>query len=352
MDVYIQSAEQISVQQPLSDAWFACPTEHDKVYVRAQEPDYKQLLNPNKSRRMGKILRRAVVSAQKAVQQSGITMPDAVISGTGLGCIENTEIFLTAMLNEGEEFLQPTYFMQSTHNTISSQIAIELQCHGYNTTYSHKGISFDSALLDAFLQFRAGKIHSALVGGYDEMTPNFQLMLSRLGDWRKDGENVKLRRGEEAFAGETSVSMMLTDHLTQETKPLCRVSAVEMLYKPTMEQLQNTLDKVLQENECALSDIDAVMTGMNGNPSTDDNYRKVINGLFAGRPLGGYKQVFGESYTASGLGVYACAVCLQKGEIPAHLLLQQPAALKNIQRILLYHQYDMKNHSLILLASC
>ncbi|MDR2848809.1 MAG: hypothetical protein LBV39_06850, partial [Bacteroidales bacterium] len=67
MDVYIQSAEQISVQQPLSDAWFACPQEHDRVYVRAQEPDYKQLLHPNKLRRMGKILRRAVVSAQRAV---------------------------------------------------------------------------------------------------------------------------------------------------------------------------------------------------------------------------------------------------------------------------------------------
>jgi 3-oxoacyl-(acyl-carrier-protein) synthase len=278
-------------------------------------------------------------------------MPDAIISGTGLGCIESTEIFLTAMLNEGEEFLQPTHFMQSTHNTISSQIAIDLQCHGYNTTYSHKGISFDSALLDAFLQFRAGKIHSALVGGYDEMTPNYQLMLSRLGDWRKDGEDVKLQRGEEAFAGETSVSMMLTD-LTAETTPLCRVAAVEILYQPDVTQLQEALNRVLQENGCALSDIDAVMTGMNGNKSTDDNYRKVINSLFAGRPLGNYKQIFGEAYTASGLGVYACAVCLQKGEIPAHLLWQQPTGLKNIQRILLYHQYDNKNHSLILLTSC
>ncbi|MDR1667648.1 MAG: hypothetical protein LBS03_08180 [Bacteroidales bacterium] len=352
MNIYIQSAGQISIQSPLSETWFDRPSEYDKVYVRAQEPDYKQYIDSGKLRRMGKILRRAVVCAQTAVQRSGIAMPDAIISGTGLGCIENTEIFLNAMINEGEELLQPTYFMQSTHNTISSRIAIELQCHGYNTTYAHKGISFDSALFDAFLQFCAGKIHSALVGGYDEMTPRYQLMLGRLAYWRKDGEEVTLRRGKEAFAGETSVSFMLTDRNLPESDRLCRLAGVELLYRPSDAQLQTALDELLQKEGCSLSEVDAVMTGMNGNPSVDDAYRKMYNRLFSPCVPASYKHIFGESYTASGLGMYAAAVCLQRGEIPAFLLLQHPGGLKNVRRILLYHQYENKNHSLILLTSC
>ena len=53
-------------------------------------------------------------------------MPDAIITGTGLGCLEDTEKFLTAMVTNKEEFLTPTSFIQSTHNTVSAQIALLL----------------------------------------------------------------------------------------------------------------------------------------------------------------------------------------------------------------------------------
>jgi len=187
--VYIQSAAQISVQQPLSDAWFDEPIIHDTVYVRAIEPNYRDYIEPSKLRRMGKILKRAIVTAQVAANNSGIAMPDAIISGTGLGCIENTEIFLEAMVRNGEELLQPTYFMQSTHNTIGSIASIDMKCHGYNNTYTHKGVSFENALLDAYLQFTAGRIKTALVGGYDEMTAkisiNFKSYWLLACAWRK-----------------------------------------------------------------------------------------------------------------------------------------------------------------------
>ena len=49
------------------------------------------------------------------------------------------------MATFGENCLKPSLFMQSTHNTIGSLIGIVLKCHGYNNTYSHEGISFESA---------------------------------------------------------------------------------------------------------------------------------------------------------------------------------------------------------------
>ena len=61
--------------------------------------------------------------------------------------------------------------MQSTHNTISSQIALHLKCNKYNSTYTQQGISFESGLFDTYLQFKLGKINGFSCG-HDEMTPN------------------------------------------------------------------------------------------------------------------------------------------------------------------------------------
>jgi len=349
MAIYIQSAEQISIQQPLSDAWFDAPIIYDSVYVRAIEPNYKEYIEPNKARRMGKILKRAIVTAQVAVKKSGNTLPDAIISGTGLGCIENTGIFLEAMVRNGEELLQPTHFMQSTHNTIGSLVSIDMKCHGYNSTYTHKGVSFENALLDAYLQLNAGRIKTALVGGYDEMTPNYQLLLSRIGYWRAHSENPTLKKGEEAFAGETSVSFMLSSEKNE--KSICQIVGIQLLYKPDENDLQLALKELLLQNACSVNDIDAVFVGISGNKTNDEVYYRNASILFAGKPLAGYKHIFGESYTASGLGMYAAATCLRKNRIPQHLLLNGSKEINNMKTLLFYNHWEDKNHSFTLLRS-
>ena len=120
---------------------------------------------------MGKLMKASLLSSLKALRQAGIDCPDAIITGTSLGCWENTEALLTQIEEEGEVMLSPTNFMQSTHNTIGSLIAIQLGCHGYNATYSHKGNSFQSALQDAWMQISLGDIDTALVGWFDEDFP-------------------------------------------------------------------------------------------------------------------------------------------------------------------------------------
>ena len=135
MAVYIQAAAQISVQNPLCDDWLDNPVSYDVPFQRSIEADYKRFLDPVASRRMGKILKRAIATSMTVVEATGIKDPDAIIVGTGLGCLETTEKFMMAMLEEGEEFLQPTNFINSTHNTISSHIAVHLKCTGYNSTY-------------------------------------------------------------------------------------------------------------------------------------------------------------------------------------------------------------------------
>lgn len=283
--VYIKAATQISMQQPLSEAWMTAPVEHTEPYVRSLDPNFRDWLNPLESRRMGKILKRALVTAQKVMHDSGVQQPDAVITGTGLGCIENTELFLDQLCREGEEMLKPTYFMQSTHNTISSLISIHDHLHGYNTTYSHKSVSFDSALLDAFTQLRLGDIQTALVTGNDEMTPSYFSILQRAGYVGQPGQ---------VAAGETSVAMMLT---TDPADALCEIEEVSMSVRGVHQPF---------------APADLLVLGTNGVPQNDQLYREVAQQM-PGVETFEYKRLFGESYTVSGLGVYAAAHLLSQG---------------------------------------
>ena len=207
-NIYINAIKQISVQQALVDDWFEQPAFYSEPYLRALDPDYKQFFTPNEARRYGKILKRALLVSREAMRESGIANPDAIITGTGLGCIENTEIFLDKLVREGEELLNPTHFMQSTHNTISSLVAIDAKCRGYNSTYAHKGNSFECALQDAFLQMQSGKIQTALLGAHDEMTPAYFTLLKKAG---------YLGNENQTFAGETAVAMMLSTEKTENT---------------------------------------------------------------------------------------------------------------------------------------
>ena len=108
-------------------------------------------------------------------------MPGAIITGTAFGCLEDTVTFLTRMMEQNEEMLPPTAFIQSTHNTVAAQIALMLKCHGYNNTFVHKGISFESALLDAMMLLKEQEADNILVGGTEEMVDASFKVLTRLG---------------------------------------------------------------------------------------------------------------------------------------------------------------------------
>lgn len=159
---------------------------NNNVYVIAEvdnvsETEYLEYLNPIKTRRYGRFLKRGLVTAMKAIKISGIGKPDAIINGTTLGCIENSEKLLTALSVEGESASMPTNFMQSTHNTIASLIGLYTHNHGYNCTYSHKNISFESGMLDAYMQIKLGKIKTALVCANDEITPDLHSKADKAG---------------------------------------------------------------------------------------------------------------------------------------------------------------------------
>lgn len=154
-----------------------------KVEITSEEQlaDIRKYVKPLEARRMGKIMKSSLLSSLKALQQAGIEVPDSIITGTAYGCLENSERLMEQIKEEGEGMLKPTFFMQSTHNTIGSNIAIKTHCHGYNVTYTQESHSLEWAIRDAELLLRSGKVKNVLVGCHDESTPFFNTLLEKDG---------------------------------------------------------------------------------------------------------------------------------------------------------------------------
>ncbi len=274
--IYIRSAAQISVQKPLCEDWMADPVQLSGEYLRSQDPDFKPFLSPMRARRMGLILKRAIAVSLTALRNAGIECPDAIFTGTGLGCMENTENFLSAMCRDGEEMLPPTYFIMSTHNTISSAVAILLRCHGQNCTYSQKDISFESALLDAFLQLQVGGVSNALVGAHDETTPDTYRLLKGAGYF---DDTITATEASSAFVLSASSALSTGSGTDVALKnPLCELADVQILHSPT-------------------------------------NLESVVNEYNASRVIlsSDYFKLFGKCFSTSGLGTYEAAVRIAKG---------------------------------------
>ena len=155
-----------------------------KVEITSEEQlmDIRKYVKPLEARRMGKIMKSSLLSSLEALQRAGIEVPDSIITGTAYGCLENSERLMEQIKEEGEGMLKPTFFMQSTHNTIGSNIAIKTHCHGYNVTYTQESHSLEWAIRDAELLLRSGKVKNVLVGCHDESTPLFNTLLEKSGE--------------------------------------------------------------------------------------------------------------------------------------------------------------------------
>src|SRR6201996_5690737 len=186
MKIYIRSAAAISAQKTLGNEGFLDDiTEYTGTRLTVIEPDYKEYIDPKLIRRMSHIVKMGVAAAKDCLDQGHTEMPGAIITGTALGCLEDTVTFLTRIVEMGEEMLPPTAFIQSTHNTVAAQIALMLQCHAYNNTFVHKGISFESALLDAMMMLNEQEADNILVGGTEEMVDTSFKVLTRLGLYKR-----------------------------------------------------------------------------------------------------------------------------------------------------------------------
>lgn len=345
-NVYINGLSGVSTQ-PTFDETFLDGNiqEPAAVYTKGVEPDYKQFLNPTASRRFSRLIKMSLVAAQKSIAMADGVMPEAIITGTGLGCLEDTEKFLGALIENNESMLSPTAFIQSTHNTISGQIAMMITCYHPNYTYSNRYFSFESSLLDGILMLQDNSCKHVMVNAADEVIPAVHSIIKRMELWDRN-ESIDGQASMPVTIGEGVMSMMISAE--KKNTSLAKIRAFKLLYTlPAESTIQEQLTLFLQEAALSVPDMDVIILGMNGDPS-NDGYYAPVRSLFAGSTQLVYKHLFGESFTASSFAYWLGAQIIRTKKIqPSCVLSDKNRAAKHI---LVYNQFRGKYHSFCLLT--
>ena len=310
------------------------------------EPDYSTWAEVNQLRRMSRVMKMGAAAAKLALKQAGITIPDAIISGTGLGCQDDTGNFLERMIELKEKALNPTPFIQSTHNTIGSHIAFLLQCLSYNQTYSHGAFSFESALLDGLLQLNENRDQKILVGATDEITNYSHTIIERFGILKRNSEsNLSIfeSRTHGTLLGEGSAWFVLSG-LPDTIK--VKVAGVETFFNP--EKIDLRIVQFIDRHGLTAHDIDLVLSGKSGDYKLDSEINRVVSKVFPSTIDGVFKHLCGEYFTASSFALWLAYSILKTGRIPSIVIDRN--ATRSPKKILIYNRYLQSHHTLMLVT--
>jgi 3-oxoacyl-[acyl-carrier-protein] synthase II len=372
MKLYIRSSACVSPQNTFNSEGFLDDiVEYTGTRLKAIEPDYKQYIDPKQIRRMSHVIKMGVAAAKQCLINADIEMPGAIITGTAFGCMEDTVTFLTRIIEQQEELLPPTAFIQSTHNTVAAQIALLLKCHNYNSTFVHKGISFESALFDALMMLKEQDADNVLVGGTEEMVDTSFKVLTRLGLYKRQPvSNLSLftTPSKGTIGGEGAAFFLLTSKASADN--LAELRGLKMLYKP--KSIGDGIIAFLKSHSLTVEDIDLIITGKNGDIKNDEVYEQLNGSLFKNTSTANYKHLCGEYPVSSSFALWMAANILKHGEVPGIVddrivggdtnngktdssrivgVVTNNKADSSPKTILIYNHYQNKYHSLMLVSA-
>ena len=331
---------------------FGGPVLYDADAWHAIAPDYSKIIPGSEARRLSTGMKMSIAATKAAMEQAGVERVDAVITGTGMGCIRDSEKFLRAILDNDEQFLTPTPFIQSTHNSVAGHLACMLACTGYNFTYVHGSNSFASSVIDGRMQLRNGDAEVVLIGGVDELGDHSTELHRRNGHIKgksvpSAGLLVSTTSG--ALFGEGAGFFVLGTVKGPATH--AELLAVKAWHKTGAEGIEQHVLDFLRENGLSPGDVDAVVLGRNGDGDHDGYYNKLDQGLFKQHTQLAYKHRTGEFHTVPTFAMYLAARVLERGAVPPAYLLKNPPS-GTIRTILQYDQYRSVDHNLTLLRKC
>jgi 3-oxoacyl-[acyl-carrier-protein] synthase II len=354
MKIFIRSTACISPQKTFgSNSLLTEPVEYNGIRLRAIEPDYSKFIDPKQIRRMSHIIKMGVTAAKDCLKQAEIEMPGAIITGTALGCLDDTLSFMTRMIELNEELLPPSAFIQSTHNTVAAQIALMLKCHNYNNTFVHKGISFESALLDATMLLKENEADNVLVGGTEEMNDASFTVLNRLGlfkRWPLSNLSLFDTHSKGTIGGEGAAFFLLTNKSSEGN--FAAFNGVQTFYKPeNIGHIEQNIMAFLSRQNLTIDDIDLVITGRNGDIKNDETYQHLSTSILKNAALANYKHLCGEYPVSSSFALWMAANIIKKGEVP-EVVKEKEITQKAPKKILIYNHYLNIYHSLMLVSAC
>jgi len=343
MEIYIDALESISPQPTFdTDGFLEEIVDPEGKYFSCIKPEYKQYISPKLMRRMSTVIRNGVASAIVCLKQAGIDNPDAIIIGTSLGCVADTVKFLVQIQENNESLLNPTAFIQSTHNTVSGQIALLLGCKSPNLTYTQNTLSFETALTDGMMMLADNQAEHLLVGGIDEITPESNQLLAQTCCMSNiSGKNSKV-------FGEGASFFVLSNK--QSDKNVARLMGVRTGNKPlTADYIVAELANFLRTHGLEPEDVDVLVSGDNGNAKNGELYQTVAEAL-PQADVARYKHLVGEYDTASAFATWLATKILKTQHLPEAVC--NSAKNRTIRNALVFNCRKARHHSFMLLSVC
>jgi hypothetical protein len=307
MNLYISGIGAVNAGLPFENQNTPGSGSPDVSVIRCLEPDYKKYIDPKFSRRLSGIIKMGLYAAQMALAEAEVRVPDGIITGTSLGCLTDTAKFLNSMIEENESLLSPSAFIQSTHNSISSQIAIALGCNGYNSTYTNRGFSFESALIDVMLQVEENSSAGFLAGASDEITGELLNILAdpRFAEYSRYNTDGKQKQ---IFPyGEGAAYFYMTGEQTANS--FFKITSVKTFtIEDNGSDLTKMIDAVVLQNGIELNGTDLVLYG-----GSDPDDALTISEKFSGAGVVLYKKYCGEFMTSSSYALWLSCMILKNG---------------------------------------
>lgn len=350
--VYINSVGSVSAQKTYDNSEFLEEiTDYKATELKVVDPDYKAYIPPASARRMAKGIKMSTVSSQTALREAGLENVDAIIVGTGLGCLDDSAKFVGDIINNNEQYLTPTRFIQSSHNTVAGQIALGLGCKGYNFTYVNSAVSFESSLLDAQMQLENDEANNILVGGVDELVDHHVSSHRLISHYKTEpvsSTDLLKSKTQGTIMAEGAHFFILSNNKQDST--YAELVGIEIYNKLSQEQLPVQIQSFLNGQNTTLEAIDLIVLGNNGDINFDGYFHTLSQGLFKDTPQACFKHLSGEFDTASAFAFWLASKIIKTQSIPEVVKfndLESPP-----KTVLIYNQYRGENHSLVLLKKC
>ena len=312
----------------------------------AIEPDYKNMIPLKLLRRMGKAVRMGIGAGLPLMKKH----PDlgGIIIGTANGGLEDCIKFLNQIISYDEGSLTPTNFVQSIPNSVAGHLALMSTNTGYNITHAHKGLAFESSLLDAKLLFEEKHVKSLLVGNVEEISDynyNIDYLAGLFKETEIDSGSLLNSNTKGTVCGEGSTMFVLE---SSPSNSFVEIKDVDQICYPTETEIIEKAKHFLGRNNLSETDIDAIVLGLNGDNRTDFWYHNLSEKLFKNSGVFTFKNLVGEYPTASAFATWLSVHILQGQKIPNEAIYKKPKS--EIKNILIYNHYSGNQHGFILIS--
>lgn len=266
-----------------------------KAY-RAQVTGLDRFIPKSKLRRIDNFLQTALMASYLSIEDSAMEIEDrtrvGVVFGSGYGALQTSLSFFDDLIDYGDKCASPTQFANSVHNSLVSNVSINLKLQGPCLTVSALEMTTASVFSTALAWLESGTVDYVLAGVGDEYSEMSSYGAQLLG--AGDVTAIKPFAFDECtyIPGEGFVTFMLGK--SPSPKQYCRIDNVES---------GNGADFSLKK-------LDALFLAANGEKETGSYYKALE---LPDTELFTYSPLYGGLPVGQGFDLAAAALSLKEG---------------------------------------